>query len=1481
MSNSTTWRKYGGTNNTEIQNTINTTYLSTENFNMQEPFQGTFRINGDISLNDISASSAVFLNDVRVIGSIFSNNLNINDITADGNLYVEKNEFLTQKLYMDVDNTSDYLTRAFMIGNSGKLGVNVERPSYTLDICGNIGQVLSVQSTQADTRNIIAQNVNHKGISVKANNAVSQLQFFNNGIVDSYIQYSHDRTLTIDVSNNTFITSKVSIAGDSHLLNETLIIHGENTEIVLPNIYLNPSAGSGNTLTLVSGNNTSSSFMNIVSPNGNGLMVGGGTYPVDSSRSFGMIGLNNSTPSQVLVSGNNIGKNDTTVGINTYAPRTETYVLDINGPVHIGHGEIKQTLTTDFEVRGVSVYNGSTVFMVGTSSTFPNLDPAATFNYKVARSLDSGRTWSYINLVGDLNGDYVYSFPGMATDGTYSVFTGDLDYYTVDNGNTWRRFNIAPFLDANKFIKDVMINHDLSYTFLITNTIIGYFSNEGIINFDGYIGNVFVGDIYPARFDVSASIQFNSPNRMSPVISDKVFIAGSSGIQNYTVGTRNVSSIQPSGNYKDISIYGNNTIVAVGADVAYSTNTGVNWTKLTRTFSPALNSVYIYDAMSAIAVGDNATILFSVDGFNTWNPVPDLVLNAGGTKATLLRGNFTHIKAVDDATGTYLITTTIKQYSTNPSTFSDGQTYSFYCYLPGIFGRSKVLDICGNVSVDGDVNITETLVVSSQNESTSTNSGALTVAGGAGVGGNLFIGKNVDVSNNVAVRSAVNSTSSSTGAFTVAGGLGVAKNIYVGGNEVITGTATIEGIVFANSVSGSTSTSTGSLQVAGGAGIKGNVYIGGDEVISGEVSILSNSSSASSSTGALRVSGGVGVASNLHVGGNEVVNGILTLNNNSGATSTSTGTLRVIGGAGITGNAYIGGDVVLYGNLDLYSPLNIRNISESTSSSNGAFTVAGGVGIGGNLNIGGNATVLGSSTITQNSTVLGNTSLSGKLDVSGPTVISSTVASNGTSSGALVVSGGVGVGGNIWTGGNQEVAGTVKVNATSASTSISTGAFSVAGGAGIGGNLYVGGNQVISGITYLTNTTDSTSATTGALQIAGGVGIAGNIHASGNVVSNYTSAYAIYASGLVSTPSIQNGGAIGLSSAGVNIVGTNATNSVVISNTGGKINSTSTSTGALQVKGGVGIEDNLTVGGGINAPTFDTGSPNMYIGNDTRGNICIGHFTDTNIVSDILIGGPNDNVKISGTIEYTGDTVYSTDTVINANLTVNDYVSFTNQAASTSTNTGTLTVNGGVGVGGNIWVGGNLVSLHNITGQVLYASAGTAATSSSTGAVIVSGGVGVGGNVWAGGNLFASQNISGQVVYASSTAAATSSSTGAIIVSGGVGVGGNVWAGGNLIASQNISGQVLYANAGTAATSSSTGAVIVRGGVGVGGNVWAAGNLFAGQNISGQVVYASSTAAATSSSTGAVIVSGGVGVGGNVWAAGNLFAGQNISGQVL
>jgi hypothetical protein len=207
--------------------------------------------------------------------------------------------------------------------------------------------------------------------------------------------------------------------------------------------------------------------------------------------------------------------------------------------------------------------------------------------------------------------------------------------------------------------------------------------------------------------------------------------------------------------------------------------------------------------------------------------------------------------------------------------------------------RDGIAFLTGATTATDQVRISAsgTVTISATTDATSTNSGALQVVGGAGIGGALYVGGNInialgqyamfgsstgtritrdgalngldlqtsavsrlfiaDTDGAVTIRSTASSTNTNIGALVVKGGVGiggtlnVANTSYIAGAQVIT-TATIGNYAAAtannastgttstfliNNATISTGTSSGALQVRGGAGIGGNVYIGGTSYV--------------------------------------------------------------------------------------------------------------------------------------------------------------------------------------------------------------------------------------------------------------------------------------------------------------------------------------------------------------------------------------------------------------------------------------------------------------------------------------------------------------------------------------------------------------------------------------------------------------------------------------------------------------------------
>jgi len=206
------------------------------------------------------------------------------------------------------------------------------------------------------------------------------------------------------------------------------------------------------------------------------------------------------------------------------------------------------------------------------------------------------------------------------------------------------------------------------------------------------------------------------------------------------------------------------------------------------------------------------------------------------------------------------------------------------------------------------------------------------------------------------------------------------------------------------------------------------------------------------------------------------------------------------------------------------------------------------------------------------------------------------------------------------------------------------------------GNLLIGGTTDITGSGGLKvfGTTASTSTTTGALQVAGGVGVAGALYAGGGLYgTGQVEAIAADSFLALRAGSTLQGYLRGFSASseiylynvlnGPLFLGTNTATRITISGSGGvtfgtasplTLNattaSTSTTTGALQVAGGVGVAGALFVGGNIvstgagthylAADATSAGSATLYL-KSTSGASYIGFNESFNIGTIASVGG--------------------------------------------------------------------------------------------------------------------------------------------------------------------------------------------------------------------------------------------------------------------
>ena len=441
--------------------------------------------------------------------------------------------------------------------------------------------------------------------------------------------------------------------------------------------------------------------------------------------------------------------------------------------------------------------------------------------------------------------------------------------------------------------------------------------------------------------------------------------------------------------------------------------------------------------------------------------------------------------------------------------------------------------------------------------------------------------------------------------------------------------------------------------------------------------------------------------------------------------------------------------------------LRLANTTASIDTTTGALVVDGGAGIAGNLNVGGIGSAL---------TVYGNLTMLGQYLNTGSTVYpffnanvvnyhptANTV--NISTSGRLQATLGSSLFSNQWMKLDSITNGTYSLY-----TGLTTGIFELLP------NLTTGIVSIGStgqGNAYVAFTTNSISTNSGALTVAGGVGVLGNVYA-----DKYFATNGVYWAGNGAPfSSVATAGAAGdiQYNTGTNLGASSlwydsGTGNIVVNVATA---STSTTTGALVVKGGLGVAGNIFASGingtiygqlniGTTAVNYDRASAPLSLtgvsidGTATTATNAINTQITSNIASGIayptFVSSTSGNAaqQVNTALTYNPNTgnlrtytaLIDTDLIVGGNLTVQN-ISYTNQEIITTTEI----------------IQGNLV-----------ANSGVDSTSNVTGAMVVRGGIGVSGNIhtktlytqdgirWAGnGNVFASGSGAG-LTYTANTA---------------------------------------------------------------------------------------------------------------------------------
>ena len=531
---------------------------------------------------------------------------------------------------------------------------------------------------------------------------------------------ANEGDVTIQSFDSTKLRSAVAISQrevTSKLKNEPFTIYDNSvSEPFLYEYYNDTELKTGTAAVSVAIDNSSTTFTHLLTPNVKGLSIGGGAYVKDSSRSMGMIGLSTTDvsfiPSQTYVSNADTVVYRTTTGINTYAPRLNNYVMDINGPTRIGNGELHSVINHTSKLTDIrsSKDNLNYVFTTGRrdEKSEDNTNPAETIGYA---STDSGKTWTKVVI-----------------ENTDALRTNDIDIfaigdkaYTLSSNARIHRYDFS-----NKTIDLVNTNlNNLTTTSIYVNNF--ETSDIGIL-ISGKATGSSENNIYYTTVDTNftnLTTLSSIPNNISDVVAsdgygDKVYFVGN-GIQTvkYSTIIPELESYISTGTYKTVSAYSDTNAVAGGVDIiSYTTDGGNTWIVVSNIVVDSsvitkydITRINILVDGNGLAVGTyndgiQGMILYTQNGGSTWKSVPN-------EKAFYSFGNEDVLRLPSingmciSVNGSFIFTNTTEDVSgdQSDSEYNSGSSVVYYGLYPGLFNmyNNNVLDVNGGMNVNGQI----------------------------------------------------------------------------------------------------------------------------------------------------------------------------------------------------------------------------------------------------------------------------------------------------------------------------------------------------------------------------------------------------------------------------------------------------------------------------------------------------------------------------------------------------------------------------------------------------------------------------------------------------------------------------------------------------------------------------------------------------------------------------------------------------------
>ena len=1425
-------------NKFETANNVSLNNLTVDNFTMKKDYLGYFNINGVLKVSELSYfnsglivkgntvfncpllyinSATIMSKELEILGNthILQNLYVDGDFTVGGTLQFEGSVASGGNLYAvgttilmgyqgkkENQGTITFNTDVF----GGFMGIDIQKdaenvlPGTTLEINNISAQPTSlyVHSVNETSQSVLTSNKNQQGlialvdssecsINMFLNNSFSTYQrtdtsynvthvdkVTDNAVINARIKYDIDGKMTFSGQKRLAIPCSISIGKDlpPTQFNETLSLYTDtsNSKGATPFLYDlygvdSTKYSTWNTLSVLAPDNSSNTFMNVFTPSGEGLRIGGGTYINDLSRSVGIIGItvdnqSNWSPSQMIVSGTNKAYCKTTTGINTYTPSTEKYTLDINGAVSITNGEITQIKDISNEIHGIVSCrrNLSRAIAFGSVSEISG----TSYSHYIYYTKDTGITWTKSNEFTDISRSSSEAITGFIYDNSCSLVTFDgWIYVSIDGNVSW--YPIALNIPNNNPITDQTIDRvtfsgtctaikifDVSNQIHSTGKLIVYAYNQQIQQIPtfsySYLSNISNIENYllinktppflnSGHFDVSGVTVINGIDGYD---TSYIFLAGDKGIRKYKINLHDIIGTIYQYNGISVSVSEGDPRHAkiITNNIDNSWNNTKNYTAMQTYKKYDTYGILLPDPYFSVFVGDGI-ITYTNDGGQSFHDFTDNISDISFTsvyihnnKKAIASGKKGAIYVTYDGGHTWLSPTTEFNHSglKNLLMNTSYQPTSICMTSDNDFIVARVdktyIHVPDTNDGGGQVPNTKIFYCHLPTLFNRDDSSVLDICGSTHIYGSAYIQNNVNIDGYLNVNSGtvqihqtkMDSNNSSSGVMVINGGMGITGNITTDTNVNI-GNSLYTGNIISgdnNKIYIRTLNNGGNITI----GQPGdNVFFEGKTRTKGALSTALNTMQLSIELSETQIPSYTGLT----------IGNVITDNNYPGyltTDATNNGFLFK------SPNSKTSVDLLLN---DLYLNTGVNSglisIKRYTSATQNFLDPSFIISCNPNIDI--SHIVLTNSvngsiqTIGTDVTITGNLAVSGSN--SGIKIYDANTNSNSTTEGTVVVKGGMGVSGTAYID---------TLNVTS-------------GGAKITGKSTITGQLTIdSG----SNNPTTPYSDTGALNVKGGVGITKDVFVGGNILA-YQSIY-------YEEPETFDM---------VKLSMTDFSNNVTFYKDEQAID---TSSGTLRIKGGIGMTGNIY----------------------TRGNVAILsniESTNYNRGSLIVTGGAG----------------------ISANAYVGGNVKIYSNYASIDTSSGALQVIGGAGIKGNIHTGGNIVIYSSV--QSIDASSGSLRTK---------GGAGIRGNLFVGGNITTESSYDSY-----------STSSGALQVMGGAGIKGNVNIGGNTTFTGTI-----QVNSMIESVSSYTGSIDTTGGVGIQGNLFVDNQMYIGSQVnllSGLVAY--------------------------------------------